>query len=186
MEKDKPFTPAEAFKNFFENTSFTDMLWLIITVGVGYLLYLIARRQYRKNSFGFIDLVVWGIVTLFCVIVTYFIFSYTISKGGYSSWGYYSICLLVSFLAVYAANKDIYKYQRLIIGLIIIIIGGCLFASFIAGEQAIMYAIMFGVLQGGSSQLFLTTVLRYLKSLKDGTASREEAKETKATRGGKV
>lgn len=166
MKQDKPLTPAEAIKNFFENTSFTDMLWILIACVVGYILFLIARRQYRKNSYSIIDLATWGIVAAFTAIITYSVLSFTISKGGYGAWGWYSICFIISFLVVYAANKELHKWQRLITTLIVIVIGSCLFWSFIAGAQAIMYAIMTGILQGGAFQLFLTTLVRYIKSLR--------------------
>lgn len=174
MKEIKPQTPAEAIKHFFENTSFTDMLWILIACVVGYILFIIARKQYRRNSYTIIDLATWGIITAFTAIITTSVLAYTISKDGLGSWGWYSICLLVSFLVVYAANKELHKYQRLITTLIVIVIGSCLFWSFIKGEQSIMYAIMTGVLQGGSFQLFLTTLVRYIKGLQGDTKKSED------------
>lgn len=171
----KPQTPAQAFKNFFENISISSILWIIIASFVGYVVFLIARRQYRKNSYTIIDLATWFTITLFTAIVTYSYFGYYIGNG--ESWGWYFLCFFISFFAVYAANRELHKYQRLITTLIVIIIGGCLFWSFIAGEQGIMFAIMFGVLQGGSFQLFLTTLIRYIQSLNSTTNKKTEENE---------
>ncbi|MBX7227941.1 MAG: hypothetical protein K1X55_18045 [Chitinophagales bacterium] len=164
MKQGHPLTPLEAIRNFFENTSFTDMLWIIIAIFAGSLVVSLAQTQFRKNRYQIIDIARWGVITSFTFVFFLFILRYRLDFYGFLSFG---ICFLVSFYMVYIVNQEISKYQRLITTTILIIGGACLFASFIAGEQGIMFGILSGVFQGSSLQLTIITVYKYIKRINE-------------------
>lgn len=179
MENQKPFTPIQAFQHFVQSMSVTDLLWIIITCFVGYVLYIVAKRQYERNSFKLADVVTWFLAAGLTAVLTFSVLFYSISLDGSMAWAVYGFCALTAFLIVYSANNNLLKFQKLINALILCIIGICLFWSFIAGRTGFSYAIMTGVFQGASTQLFISTVNKYIQSLRSDTLATEELDEEK-------
>lgn len=186
MEQEKPFTPSEAFKHFFESVSFTDILWIVITFFFGYIMYIVAKRQYERNRYTLADVVTWFLAAGLTAVLTYSVLSFSISLDGAFAWSIYIICLLIAFLVVYSAYNNLLKFQKLINSLILCVIGICLFWSFIAGRTGLSYAIMTGVFQGASLQLFISTLSKYINILRN-TGSNSDNNEDEFQEGqGKI
>lgn len=128
--------------------------------------YITFIKNKKTRKYKLFDLATCFTFTLVIAIVTFSYYGNYIVKEG--CWVWYSISFVLSSVAVYLVNRELYKYQWIITTLIVLIIGTCFFYSFVSGEGKGIHAIIFGILQGGSFLLFLTALSRYIKSIKGG------------------
>lgn len=158
-----PRPPWEVFKDVYKDVSLGDVAWVGVTLVLVALLYKIAINERRRNDADWTTVVKWiagiGGWSLLMIVFGWF----RISANNWSVIALVTTSLF-SLIAVLLLREENDNWQKILSGIICIVIGISIVAAIAVGAKPLGYAVSFGLLLGILLGMLIISIIRMRKS----------------------
>ena len=169
---DKTNSPWEALSKFIDSVSAGDILWIVITGVLGFILYQFAKEQRKKEIFDWTTVLKWLAVFSGTLALMIFLIRHRISEGGASAWLFFGIASILGIFTVFYIDRKLSNMQKILIGSLYITTGFTFLVFFATGNIPACYSIVSGIFVGFS---FAMVILSFRK-ISDKNHTEEEKK----------
>ena len=173
----EPMNPVDAVRSVFQGLSVADGLYTIIAVGGVFLFYTIASRRRSLEKSTFLAVLFWVIAFWGWLFDLYMVTGTKIQGGGPWSWGLLFFAAILLTIAIQFLTRKSRRYEQILSGSAIALIGFGILASFGRGYQPIGFALVMGLVLGLIVGMVISVARALAHSLKDDTEIPREPKE---------
>lgn len=152
--------PDEAWERLTTGLTFVEILYIGITIGLGYILYFFVTNHTKKEKYTWRTVISW-FVALSGTITILFLFGWNKIVVDYPSSVFTYIALVIcSILIITLFSQKSSDWQKIIHSAFYIVVGFSFLIFFALGATSLSYAIPFGVFTGASSAMMIISMLK--------------------------
>lgn len=167
-------SPWDAVSNLIASWSFSDALWVIITIICVFVFYTIGVRRRTKKEASWQRVLFWIVVTAGWFFGFYIVVLPRIDPSSVTSWLLLGVSSLLVFFTTTRLTKSTKLWELIVSGTVVAVIGFTTIATFGVGEQAIGYALISGLLLGMFAGMVTSTIQSMYNRLHEEVADTEK------------
>jgi len=155
---DEPLTPWDTIRVLIDSLSFSNLIWILVAIGLVFLFQSIAIRRSKKAEATWARVMFWLIALVGWAFIMFMVTWAKIVTGGLFAILLLVLSAMAFSITIWRLTKRTRIWEKIVSGAVIAVIGYGVLASFGCGNAPAGYGLVMGLVLGIILGLISSTV----------------------------